>query len=1057
MSHLLVLGRAGSGKSTLLADWAAELAAAGRGAEVLAILPTAGELRLFSEQVMARSGRRSLVGPRLATLGALAREVLAAAGDGPGPALSPPARAELVAALLVRCEPRLAGLGPSAAQPGLARAVEGLFAELRSAGVSPRDFARAWKSAARSMAAAERRAFAVKCADLELLYAEYEKRLAAEGLDDAEGQMLAAARALGSGRAALPAGARAVIVDGFAEFTAAQGQLVAAALSRAEESRVALCFDGRADGRLAHVAGAYRVIKGARSDWREERLGEPRRFRSADLARLEAGLFDAGESAGRIEHISVTAYPGLRAECQAVARAAARLVREEGFRPEELAVFLRNVEPYAAELERAFGLAGLPLDVARRRPLAASAAAVEFLGWMRAALPSEPDLDEAAALVAALRGPLATRGARAAAADLAALAAERGLWTREELAAGRRRLSTESTEELDGALALVESLRAALPSGSDAPDGWASGAREGLRLLNLAPRIVRSGRPDLAGELAALSGLGAALDGAADSARRAGIARLDLAGFGRVLDAALAGRSLPPRGPRAGSVLVANVFEARTRERRAAFVMGLAEGLFPRPVREGPLLTDRERALLAERGLDLRLAAAADDRERYLFYISTTRAGERLCLSYPSVGTEGRPGGGSIFLDECAAVFAPGALEAATSRQPAGRILPRLGDLAWRGELLGALSAAFNHPRVSSLATEREWRLALALHGRALADGTLSREELARLAPRCSPPGRLKDKAILKLVAEDCSVRSASTLDVFENCPFAHFVGSILGIGARPRLEFDAMLAGQLLHGALRRLFEAWREGGEPPAAKDVEKTLRAEVRERFPWLLGQPRLAPFLAAQAPLLKRALKSEVAALEGSGARPAHLELAFGGGRGAEKADPASSQAPLSLGGALALRGRIDRVDLLPGGKRAVVIDYKRSRAGGRELDRQLGLYALALREVFGLEPVAAGFRILRGEKTVSGHVSAELRSELEAYGFANRLEAENLEEVLREARALAERIAAGEVRAWPLDCENCPDRAAFNPICRFGTAEWRREYAYGESEEAPDGR
>jgi len=80
MSHLLVLGGAGSGKSTFLADEVAARAAAGRGAEVLALLPGREELRLFAELVVARSGRKALAGPRLMSPGALAREVLLAAG-----------------------------------------------------------------------------------------------------------------------------------------------------------------------------------------------------------------------------------------------------------------------------------------------------------------------------------------------------------------------------------------------------------------------------------------------------------------------------------------------------------------------------------------------------------------------------------------------------------------------------------------------------------------------------------------------------------------------------------------------------------------------------------------------------------------------------------------------------------------------------------------------------------------------------------------------------------------------------------------------------------------
>ena len=37
-----------------------------------------------------------------------------------------------------------------------------------------------------------------------------------------------------------------------------------------------------------------------------------------------------------------------------------------------------------------------------------------------------------------------------------------------------------------------------------------------------------------------------------------------------------------------------------------------------------------------------------------------------------------------------------------------------------------------------------------------------------------------------------------------------------------------------------------------------------------------------------------------------------------------------------------------------------------------------------------------------------------------------------------------RAAAGDVRVWPCECADCPDKSAYNPICRFEGAEWRAE-------------
>ncbi len=119
----------------------------------------------------------------------------------------------------------------------------------------------------------------------------------------------------------------------------------------------------------------------------------------------------------------------------------------------------------------------------------------------------------------------------------------------------------------------------------------------------------------------------------AAEAERAG---LDFATFAALLDSELRRRQFHVRDRRADVVNVMNPFEARQWELRAVFVVGLVEKEFPRP-RQRPLFLHPEKDNERE--------------EARLFYAATTRARDRLFLSYSSMDDRGVPLLPSLFLE----------------------------------------------------------------------------------------------------------------------------------------------------------------------------------------------------------------------------------------------------------------------------------------------------------------------------------------------------------------------------------------------------------------------
>jgi PD-(D/E)XK nuclease superfamily len=176
-------------------------------------------------------------------------------------------------------------------------------------------------------------------------------------------------------------------------------------------------------------------------------------------------------------------------------------------------------------------------------------------------------------------------------------------------------------------------------------------------------------------------------------------------------------------------------------------------------------------------------------------------------------------------------------------------------------------------------------------------------------------------------------------------------------------------------------------------------------------------------------LRRLLRHEAEC--GAGLEPRYLEWSF------------DEQRPLPLPEAgLGVTGRVDRVDVDAAG-RALVVDYKGRNvpAGARwAQDRrlQVALYALAVRELLGLEPVGAlyqpvGAKDVRARGIVRDDVPGR-------YVNGDVMDAEAFDAALEDARAAATRAAtdlrAGRIRACPDSC--LPSGGcAYPAICRAG--------------------
>jgi RecB family exonuclease len=888
-----------------------------------------------------------------------------------GRPLGPVARERIVRAAVADVE--LDRLAPSSASPGFAAAAGRLFAELQRSLVPAPRFAEAMR---RWGETAGQAGYAAEVAGL---YTAYARRLERLGRRDAEGFAWAALDALRADPASWPG--RPVFLYGFDDLTPTELDAIdALAHAAGADVTVALPFEA---GRAA-FAGRAATVETLRPLAREHVELRERSEHYAAAARpalhhLERGLFEAGRRPQPPNGaIRLLESGGERAEAELVGAAILELM-ERGVGPGDIAVLFRSPDDAIPLAEAVLEAYGIPVAHDRPVPLGRTRLGSGLEAFARVALGA----GEAADLLTWLRTPGKLRVPELADAlevrvrreQVSGAGEARRLWEADRwpLAELDGLAAAAAAGDVDGVLEALERELETI---------WTAPHRRAAAILGPAEQVDARVAAEVRGALAELRSL---------RRRDPGL----VPGADAVVEA-LAGLRVRDRAAGAGGVLLSDPLAIRARRFRAVFVCGLQDGAFPlRPGPEPFLDDDERRALARASGVRLRLHEDVVDRERFLFYTCTSRPEEVLYLSWRSSDEEGNPLQASTFVDDVRTLF--------TEELHEGRGRRLLADVTWP-------------PALAPTPTELR---------RAAAAAAPAQDDPPALAAPVSVP-------VLAVLAGR-ERESARGLESFAACGVRWLVESLM----RPeRIEPDPepMQRGSLAHAVLERTLRGLRERtGSARLSEARLPEAEAELTTALRELAGTPAGARARAALRGLevdLRRVLRAE--AQVGSELEPDQLEWSFGGARDAD--------GPLVLdGGAIEVTGRVDRIDRGPGG-RAVVRDYKNRTvyAGARWAEDgrlQVALYALAARELLGLQPVGAVYQPLGGpDLRPRGLVCDDGEGRWVATDVVDE---ERFACALDEAREAAERAArdlrAGRIVACPSACT--PKGCAYPAICR----------------------
>jgi ATP-dependent helicase/nuclease subunit B len=404
--------------------------------------------------------------------------------------------------------------------------------------------------------------------------------------------------------------------------------------------------------------------------------------------------------------------------------------------------------------------------------------------------------------------------------------------------------------------------------------------------------------------------------------------------------------------PTVDQVLVGNIQRSKSHDIKALFVIGVNDGVIPSGKEDEGMLSEEEKVLLKERGIDLGSdRKIRSDEERFLIYSALTKPTRYLWMSYALADGEGKAMRPSILIDRFCKLF-----KGLTVKDD--MLLGKGKNI----EAVSARSSTFKY-LIENLRSHLDgegmdelwWDVYGWYFGQekwknlrdSVVEGFFHQNQVTYI-------GREKAKLLYRLPIRS----SVSRLEQFVRCPFAHFVRYGLRPYERKTFEVGAPDIGEFFHNCLLSFAKKLSEeklNWHRLEREQCEKIIEGIIDELVPGhgngvLLSTHRYKYLVNRLKRISKRAVWTLADHLKRGDFQPLGHEISFGEGR----RFPAI-EVELDDGEKILLEGRIDRVDLFTGedGTYVKVIDYK---SGDKEFSLSDVYYGLSLQLMIYLRAV-----------------------------------------------------------------------------------------------------
>lgn len=619
------------------------------------------------------------------------------------------------------------------------------------------------------------------------------------------------------------------------------------------------------------------------------------------------------------------------------------LVTKKGYSFNDVAVITHDIESYYSVFESAFERYGIEAFMDRPQPAAGMSLVLFALDAIEAAAPKVPDTDKILNYLRSPFSPLEQEEFSVLWDYCIRWNVEKSMWLTDFTAGDTELLAAVNAARSKA----VEPLKKLHDSTKNASAKVIAAAFcEFLKETSLAERafnvIEECADPNLKLETARLfKQLWSAVMSAITSIYlTAGEEKMTLRAFADILRLILTQTTLASPPQKLDSVTVADVERSIISSPKAAFVVGLADGLFPADIKKSGLFSGRDIAALESVGVTFDITPEARlSSERFDCYKALTAPTELLYLSYSGSDLRGKELRPSRYLRRI--------------QEYCGVNLKRAADLDL--ELYCSTPAAAYYAYAVSRGYGSSQKAAVY---EALKQIPEYREKLKALENPGSGIHRLAPDISKRLFASRDINVTASRIDVYNRCPYEYFCKYGLKIETIKPLAVDPANRGTVMHYLFERVLyrfgESFSEASDDEIAAAVSEYLDEFSEEQLGGDFG--KTAKFRADYTRLGGAAceiLFNMREEFKVSKFRPERFEYDLSKENG-----ESVLSIPVSKSVRVNIRGIVDRVDTFTDddGKRYLrVIDYK---TGTKKfafediyngINLQLLLYMLALTE------------------------------------------------------------------------------------------------------------
>lgn len=421
-------------------------------------------------------------------------------------------------------------------------------------------------------------------------------------------------------------------------------------------------------------------------------------------------------------------------------------------------------------------------------------------------------------------------------------------------------------------------------------------------------------------------------------------------------------------------VNIGDIARIKGRNVKVLFIVGVNDGILPAANKDEGILSDRDRDLLKENGIELSSSTRAKVfEEQYMVYTALTLASDYLMISYPMADFEGKSLRSSIVIPRLKRIF-PKLVEESdlfNLKEKADKYSKVTAPIPTFNELILALRRNYENEEI-----EAYWKDVYCWYKDKEEFYNKSGNILEGL--KYSNDGEVVAREKLKKlysIKDGRLLFSVSRLENYAECPFSYFIK--YGLKARDRkvYEFSAPDLGSFMHEILdeftnkvKRERISWSELNSERCRSIVSDLIERKLIEDSNSILNSSKKYKYFTNR---FKRVIAKSVSVLAEQ-MRKGQFEIFSNEFQFGNLRDGAPIKLELPSGEDVYLTGRIDRIDSLDlhGNTYIRVIDYK---SGSKKFDLNELYYGLQIQLLVYLDAILKNSQYILHTQAMPGAI------------------------------------------------------------------------------------